>query len=136
MVKLINQALEKFTTVKVKDYVELLKLQDGYEITVLTIKEEDWLAEKKVAECNLRHEGINIIGIQREDGTYIGTPDGKSKIVPGDQLMLYGRIDSLRKLEQRKKDTSGDEDHEKAVEEQKQEKKKQEREDKESDSQD
>lgn len=132
MVKLINRALEKFTTVKVKDYVELLKLQDGYEITVLTIKEGDWLAGKKVEECDLRHEGINIIGIQRENGTYIGTPDGKSKIVPGDQLMLYGRIDSLRKLEQRKKDPTGDEEHKKAVEEQKQEKIKQEKEDKES----
>jgi uncharacterized protein with PhoU and TrkA domain len=131
IVKLINQALEKFTTVKVKDYVELLKLQDGYEITVLTIKKEDWLSNKKVGDCKLRKEGINIIGIQREDGTYIGTPDGKTKIVAGDQLMLYGRIDALRKLEQRKKDTSGDEDHKKAVEDQKQEKKKQEREDKE-----
>lgn len=132
MVKIINRALEKFTSVKVKDYVELLKLQDGYEITVLTVREEDWLSERKIRDCNLRQEGINIIGIQREDGTYLGTPDGDTKIVTGDQLMLYGRVNAIRKLEQRKKDLSGDEEHKKAVEEQKQEKKKQEREDKES----
>lgn len=131
MVKLINRALEKFTTVRVKDYVELLKLQDGYEITVLTVKEEDWMSNKKVGDIKLRHEGINLMGIQREDGTYLGTPDGSTQIVPGDELMLYGRVESLRKLEQRKKDFRGDKEHEEAVRDQEEIKKNQVREDKE-----
>lgn len=125
IVKIINKALDKFSAVKVKDYVELLKLQDGYEITVLTIREDDWMNEKTLGECDLRNEGVNVLGIQRYDGTYIGTPDGDSKIVATDQLMVYGRIESIRKLEKRKRDRSGDEEHKKAVAEQEQEREKQ-----------
>ncbi len=132
MVRIINRALEKFSTVKVKDYVELLKLQDGYEITVITVSADDWMTGKTIGECNLRNEGVNVLGIQRYDGTYIGTPDGDSKIVEGDQLMLYGRVEGLRNLESRKKDRSGDEEHEKAVADQEHEKEKQKQKDKES----
>lgn len=131
IVTLINQALDKFSKVKVKDYVELLKLQDGYEITVLTIREDDWMNEKKLGKCNLRNEGVNVLGIQRYNGTYIGTPDGETKVVASDQLMVYGRVESLRKLEKRKKDTSGDEEHEKAMAEQEEERRKQKEKDKE-----
>ncbi len=130
IVRIINKALEKFSAVKVKDYVELLKLQDGYEITVLTVREDDWMNEKTLGECDLREEGVNVLGVQRYDGTYIGTPDGNTRIVAEDQLMVYGRVESLRKLEKRKKDPGGDEEHEKAIAEQKEEKEKQKRKDK------
>jgi K+/H+ antiporter YhaU regulatory subunit KhtT len=131
IVKIINRALEKFSRVKVKDYVELLKLQDGYEITVLTIKEDDWMNGRTLGESNLRREGLNVLGIQRYDGTYLGTPDGDTKIVEQDQLMLYGRVESVRNLERRKKDRTGDEEHERAIAAQEEEKQKQKEKDRE-----
>jgi len=131
IVKIINKALDKFSAVKVKDYVELLKLQDGYEITVLTIREDDWIHKKTLGDSNLRNEGVNVLGIQRHDGTFIGTPDGDTKIVASDQLMVYGRVENIRNLEKRKKDVSGDEEHEKAMAEQEEERRKQMKKDKE-----
>lgn len=132
LARIIKKALKKFTTLDIKDYVELLNLKNEYEITVITVNKDDWMANRKVKHINLRKEGINLIGIQRIDGTYIGTPYGDTKIASDDQLILYGRKKSLKNLEKRKQDTSGDLDHAKAVEEQNQEQEKQKREDTES----
>lgn len=132
LVQIINKALKKFTKLNVKDYVELLNLTNEYEITVLTIHEDDWMENKKLKELKLRQEGVNLIGIQRKDGTYIGTPDGNTKIKKGDQLILYGRESTLKNLERRKQNTVGEQEHEKAVYEQEMEKAKQEKQDEES----
>jgi NhaP-type Na+/H+ and K+/H+ antiporter len=128
----INKALRKFTTLNVKDYVELLNLTGEYEITVLKIHEGDWLEGKMLKDLKLRQEGVNLIGIQRRDGTYLGTPYGDTSIKNGDQLILYGRENTLRNLEKRKQDLAGEQEHEKAVREQQIEKEKQDREDLES----
>lgn len=130
--RLIRKALKRFSTLNVKDYVELLNLRKEYEITVVKVDEDDWMENEQVKKLKLRQEGINLIGIQRKDGTYIGTPNGDTRIIKNDSLILYGRRKNLRNLEKRKHGQSGDQDHEKAMEEQKTEKKKQEARDKES----
>ena len=129
LVKLIKNALKKFTTLKVRDYVELLDLKGKYEITVIEIKEGDWMENKKVGELQLWQEGINLIGIQRDDGTYLGTPKSGTKITTKDQIVLYGRKSNLHNLEKRKRDESGDYDHDEAVKEQNEEVRKQEQKD-------
>jgi hypothetical protein len=132
LAKIIKKALKKFTTLNIKDYVEILNLKNEYEITVITVNEDDWMTSKKVKDIDLRNEGINLIGIQRKNGTYIGVPYGDTKIVNEDQLILYGRKKSLRNLEKRKQDSSGDREHENAVKEQSEEKQKQQKKDTES----
>lgn len=130
LVKIINKALERFTTLKVRDYVELLDLKGDYEITVIEVNEGDWMENRMVGDLQLWEEGINLIGIQRDDGTYLGTPQGETKVTTHDQLILYGRRNTLRNIEKRKQDFAGDEEHEKAVKEQTHEEEKQKREDK------
>lgn len=114
LVKIIKKGLRKFTTLNVKDYVELLNLTKDYEITVLEVRKNNWLADKTLKELNLRNEGINVIGIHRADGNYIGSPEGNTKITEKDNLILYGRETMLRNLEKRRKNRKGDEEHEKA----------------------
>lgn len=130
LVKIINRALEKFTSLKIRDYVELLDLKGDYEITVIEVKEGDWMENRTVGNLQLWEEGINLIGIQRDDGTYIGTPQGETKITTHDQLILYGRENTLKNLEKRKQDFTGDQEHKNAVKEQSEEKEKQNKEDK------
>ena len=131
-VRIINKALRRFTTLNIKDYVELLNLTGEYEITVLNIQEGDWLENKLLKHLKLRQEGVNLIGIQRKDGAYLGTPYGDTEIKSGDQLILYGRENTLKNLENRKKNLAGEQEHEKAVAEQKKEKAKQDEKDKQS----
>ncbi len=129
LVKIIKKALKKFTTLKIRDYVELLDLKGEYEITVIEINKDDWMENKKVGELKLWQEGINLIGIQRDDGTYLGTPKSSTKITNHDQIILYGRKHNLRNLEKRKRDESGDYQHDEAVREQNEEVRKQEQKD-------
>lgn len=119
LVKLIKAGLRKFTTLNIKDYVELLNLTGEYEITVITVKKGDWIENKKLRDLKLRQEGINLIGIRRYDGSYIGTPEGDTEVRNKDQLILYGRENNLKNLEKRKKNQQGEKDHEKAKAEQK-----------------
>ncbi|MFW5755935.1 MAG: TrkA C-terminal domain-containing protein [Tangfeifania sp.] len=130
LVKIINKALEKFSSLKIRDYVELLDLTGDYEITVIEVKEGDWMENRNVGNLQLWEEGINLIGIQRDDGTYLGTPQGETKITTNDQLILYGRENTLKNLEKRKQDFAGDQEHEKAVRDQSEEEEKQRKEDK------
>lgn len=129
LVKIIKKAFKKFTTLKIRDYVELLDLKGEYEITVIEVSEGDWIENRSVGNLQLWQEGINLIGIQRNDGTYIGTPQGETKITTNDQLILYGRENVLKNLERRKQDFRGDQQHEKAVKEQSEEEEKQRKED-------
>jgi len=132
--RLIDTALKKFTNLDIKDYVELLNLNGEYEITVINTRSSSWMKDKKLKDCNLREEGINIIGIRRKSGNYIGTPHGDTKITEGDQLILYGRKNSLQNLEKRKQDIAGQHEHEKAKKEQNKKRSLQDKKDKQSQS--
>jgi NhaP-type Na+/H+ and K+/H+ antiporter len=127
LVKLIKAGLKKFTNLNIKDYVEMLNLTGEYEITVIKVKKGDWLENKKLKDLKLHQEGVNLIAIQRDDGDYIGTPAGSTKIIDQDRLILYGREKNLKNLEKRRKNRKGDQEHEKAKAEQK-EKRRQEQE--------
>lgn len=129
LVKVIKKALRKFTSLKIRDYVELLDLKGDYEITVIEVREDDWIEDKKVGKLKLWQEGINLIGIQREDGTYLGTPKSGTKITTRDQLILYGRKSNLKELEKRKSNFLGDQAHDEAVKTQNKEVEKQQKED-------
>ena len=56
-----------------------------------------------------------ILGITRKKGAYIGAPDGSTKILAGDVLILYGLDPALENLDQRRRGKRGDKEHEKAV---------------------
>ncbi len=130
--KIIDKALNRFTSINVKDYIELLDLQGDYEINVLNVNKESWLSDKKIRNLGLREEGIIIIGIKRKNGAYIGSPHADTKITATDQLIVYGREKALRNLEHRKHDLAGDQEHKKAKESQSIEMKKQDAMDKQS----
>jgi hypothetical protein len=124
--RIIKKALNRFTDLHIKDYVELLNLSGAYEITVLQVREDDWLEGKKLADLELSEEGINLIAIRRKDGKFIGTPGGNTQIKCDDNLIIYGREKTLKNLESRKEGLVGNEEHERAKADQEKEMEKQE----------
>jgi hypothetical protein len=76
----IQWSLSKWTELDVADYASMLRLSGEYRVIELQVEEEDWLAGKNLANCNLRHEGITILGITRPDGSYVGVPHRKTEI--------------------------------------------------------
>jgi len=113
-----EKALLRWTRLDVCDYVSLLHLQDGYVVSEMVINDGDWIAEKSLTESRVALEGILILGIHRADGQYMGSPNGKTTILGGDTLSLYGRIKRLEELDLRKKGYAGDKAHRVAVQEQ------------------
>ena len=115
--KLINWALRKYTTLDVRDYASLLHMAGEYRVSELYVDPDDWLADNTLEELRLQDEGIQVLGINRKEGKYLGAPDGSTRILAGDVLILYGTTPSFERLDVRRRGTKGDKDHEKAVEE-------------------
>lgn len=114
----INHLLKKYTNIQVRDFAGVLHLANGYEISEMLIDESNWMTNRKLNELQLRQEGLNVLGIEKEDGVYIGLPHGDTLVNAGDLLILYGKNDTLKKLNQRRRGMAGRKDHRKAVEEQ------------------
>src|SRR5690606_18003162 len=60
-------------------------------------------------------EGVLVLGIERVDGRYVGAPTGDATFRAGDVVLLYGRIDALRRIDQRRRDAGGELEHVLAV---------------------
>jgi len=117
--RIIERALRRWTDLDVRDYASLLKLSGKYTVKELQVREGDWLAGKKLRRCRLNDEGVTVLGIYRSDGSYVGAPKADTEIYPEDTLILYGRGKTLRNLDKRRADHSGDVAHEEAVSAQK-----------------
>jgi hypothetical protein len=114
----IAWGLKKWTSVDARDYAHILHLSQDYGVVELAVETQHWLADRTLAEMRLRSEGVLVLGVQRQEGQYLGTPDGETRILAGDTLILYGRRNVLAGLDQRAHTAAGDLEHERVVQEQ------------------
>jgi hypothetical protein len=115
--RLIDWALKRYTRLDIQDYASLMHLAGEYRIVEIRIDPEDWLAQQTLGQAQLREEGIMVLGVQRQDGTYLGVPTGTTKLLPKDTLIAYGRVSALAALDERRKDWRGNRQHRAAVRE-------------------
>ena len=115
--RMISWGLRHWGSFQVRDYVAILQLEGGYAVSELLVEPNDWLAAKTLIELRLPQEGVLVLGIQRAEGTYLGTPTGDMEIHAGDTLILYGLVERIEELDQRRRGKKGDEAHQEAVEE-------------------
>ena len=118
MSRAIGWALKKWTHLEVWDFPSLLQLSSGYTVTELSVEAGDWLAGKPLSQLRLTDEGVQVLGIRRLDGNYIGAPTGKTYIRRGDTLIAYGRVEQIAELHNRQAGESGDMAHEMRVQQQ------------------
>uniref|UniRef100_A0A7C2ZCH0 Potassium transporter TrkA n=1 Tax=Ignisphaera aggregans TaxID=334771 RepID=A0A7C2ZCH0_9CREN len=114
----IEKALEKFAHIKVYDYEQLLGLSRGYTISQFKVRENSWVAGRKLRDLKLDEEGILVLSIYRRvDGQerFVGAPNGDTEVLPGDVLVCYGPEDAIMNLSQRLKGAKGDMEHTEAV---------------------
>ncbi|MBN1282928.1 MAG: TrkA C-terminal domain-containing protein [Proteobacteria bacterium] len=114
---LIGWALKRYTSLDVKDYSSLLHMAGEYKVAELFVEPEDWLAGRRLADVDLEEEGVLVLGITRADGTFIGAPNGASRILSGDTIVVYGRESAFMELDERRSGASGDIEHAEAIEE-------------------
>lgn len=115
----ITWALRKFSSLDVRDYVAVLNLQNGYAVTEMLVEERDWIANRTLVELNLPKEGVLVLGVQRSQDVYVGAPTATTKILAADVLVLYGPIERLEELDQRRAGRRGEVAHREAISEHK-----------------
>jgi K+/H+ antiporter YhaU regulatory subunit KhtT len=107
--------VKRMTDVDVRDYGHMLRLSGDYGISELLVEADDWMTEKTLAELDLSHEGLLVLGIIRGDH-YFGAPKGSYLVRTGDTLMVYGPVERLAELDERAKGASGEAAHRDAIE--------------------
>lgn len=94
----ISAALQKWTTLRIFDYEQMLGFSEGYSISKITIRADSWLSGKKLSELRMDRYGILILGIYRKihaKVTFIGAPIGETEIKADDILVCYTRNDNV-----------------------------------------
>lgn len=113
--RVIDRLLKRYTDLNITDYASLLRLAGDYRLAELKIKQDDWLAGKVLGQAGLREEGVNLLGVQRPGGVYIGNPTKDTRLQKGDTLVVYGSIEGIRNLDRREKGYKGDREHRQAI---------------------
>ena len=108
----IKRALQKSTSLDLRDYAHLLHLREDYQITELTVNEHSWLTRQPLNELQLSKEGVVVLGVVRRDGHYVGAPTDELLLSLNDRLLVYGHREHLQELSGRSSHDQGA--HEKA----------------------
>lgn len=98
---IMTRALKRYTDLDVRDYAALLEIAGDYAVMELHVRESDWLADQSLKQLRLPDEGVLVLGIKRSKETYVGAPEGDTIVQAGETLVLYGRRQRLRELDQR-----------------------------------
>lgn len=113
--RLIEGTLSRFTDLDVRDYAQLLHVTGDYSVHELSVRSDDWIAERRLGDLRLTDEGILVFGVIRKDGTYLGVPTRDTRVLPGDTMLAYGHDDAIEALAARRRGAAGDESHSRGV---------------------
>ena len=111
----LREWLRRFGVVHAQDFEDILHLTDEFSVSELIVPEEHWLEGRKLSDARLNDEGVTVLGIHREDGSWVGVPRGETRVDRGDRLVVYGRAVTIEDLTERRRDEEGDAHHEEAV---------------------
>ena len=79
------------------DVRQRLSVSAGYGAAELTIPADGALVDKTIDESGLRDRDIVVLSLTR-DSTVIPNPAGARMLEAGDELLCFGKLDSLRDL--------------------------------------
>lgn len=109
--RVIERLLDRFTDLEVRDYEHLLHLSDEWKVGELHIEQGDWIAGVPLEGLDLPEEGVVVLGVQRADGRYVGAPTPRTRLHPGDTVLLYGQDQTIDELDRRQSGAEGDDAH-------------------------
>lgn len=102
--------LDRAGEVDVHDYAGLLQVGGDYTVGEIAVRDDDWMADRTLAQLRLRDEGVAVLGVER-GGEYYGAPNGDTEIHVGDTVVVYGRDEALQCLDDRRRGTGAELSH-------------------------
>jgi hypothetical protein len=101
VVWLFTRLIASRKRVRLQDYEELLRVDEGFAVAHMTIEPENWMADKSLRQMRLTDEGVIVLNIVRGSGNVFATPGPDTALRAGDKLLLYGHEDCLARLAER-----------------------------------
>ncbi len=111
----ISRMLRRYTDLEILDFAAILHFKDDYKISEKHVDLNDWICNKTLKELRLRDEGINVLGIDRKNNAYFGSPTGSFEIMSDDTVTVYGKAEGIKSVFLRKKGYRAETEHEKFV---------------------
>jgi ribosomal protein S6--L-glutamate ligase len=79
------------------DLRQRLTLTSGYRVVELPIRPDSELAHRTLEQAELRERDVIVLSINR-NGVLIPNPKGNREILPGDVVLCYGKLGTLKTL--------------------------------------
>lgn len=98
---LISAALKRFSSLDLQDYSSLLHLGHDYRVREVMVGEDYCIVDKRLYELHFKHLGIQVLGVTRKNGEYVGAPAGATKVHAGDKLLCYGQASDFEAIDWR-----------------------------------
>ncbi|MGY2004595.1 TrkA C-terminal domain-containing protein [Blastococcus sp. SYSU DS1024] len=89
--RVIERVLSRVADLDVRDYAALLHLRGRWQVVQLPVKDDDWISSRPLGRLRLPEEGVAVLGVERDDGTWMGAPSEDLRLRTGDVVVLYGR---------------------------------------------
>ena len=86
---IINKMLKRYTDLEIQDYAAVLHLKDDFKVIEANVDSDGWMCNRTLQELNLREEGITILGVDRKDSGYYGSPSGEFKMLANDLSLIH-----------------------------------------------
>jgi hypothetical protein len=93
----IEKRLRQTTSLRVSSFEEVLLLTEGYGIVEVYVTQDSDLAHKSIGESRLRTRGMVVLAVDRV-GRIIAAPHANTLLLPGDRLICYGKIESIKSI--------------------------------------
>lgn len=105
MCNIIGRLLVKTEGFGGREPARLLQLPTGYSVTQILVHRDSGLAGRTLRE--LCDDTVVILGLVREDGTYLSRPGGSEELRLADEIFLYGPDDTPSALAQTQAERPG-----------------------------
>lgn len=92
----LRARMVKKDIIKPVSFEELLVATGGYGVSSIEVCKDSPVLNKSIREAGLRSLDITILAIERENQT-IPNPHADTKIILGDRLICFGRLEDIRK---------------------------------------
>ncbi|MFP4106394.1 MAG: RimK family alpha-L-glutamate ligase [Phycisphaerae bacterium] len=93
----VIQQLEQEVSFPDIDLRQRLTLRHGYGVAEFTVNADSPLAQKELQQTHLKDQEVMVMTIDR-NGLAIPSPSGDTTIFPGDKLLCFGKLLTLRGL--------------------------------------
>jgi ribosomal protein S6--L-glutamate ligase len=87
--------LERMIRFPELDVRERLMVTQGYGVAEIYLSEDSPMSGKTVEDSGLREKDIVVMTLER-DGRTIPNPNGMRELLPGDRLLCFGKLETMR----------------------------------------